>query len=124
MLCGFYICIMFHTIKNIIKNKYVIATVLFVMFIIFGDKNNVVEQYNLRKQYNKVKTEHDYYIEQIAKAKKDYNELFSNNKNLEKFAREKYLMKRDNEDVFVIVKKEKVGKNETATQAVDSTDDE
>ncbi len=123
-MCGFYICIMFHTIKNIVKNKYVIATVLFVTFIIFGDKNNVVEQYNLRKQYSKVKSEHDYYIEQIAKAKKDYNELFSNNRNLEKFAREKYLMKRDNEDVFVIVKKEKSSKDETSIQSVDSTDDE
>lgn len=123
-MCGFYICIMFHTIKNIVKNKYVIATVLFVTFIIFGDKNNVIEQYNLRKQYSKVKSEHDYYIEQIAKAKKDYNELFSNNKNLEKFAREKYLMKRDNEDVFVIVKQNKNEKDETSKQPVDSTDEE
>ncbi len=106
-MCGFYICVMFNTIKNTIGNKYIIATVVFVVFMIFGDKNNVVEQYNLHKQYNKVKTEHDYYIQQIAKAKHDYNELFSNNKNLEKFAREKYLMKRDNEDVFVIVKKQK-----------------
>jgi cell division protein FtsB len=115
---------MFHTIKNIVKNKYVIATVLFVTFIIFGDKNNIVEQYNLRKQYSKVKTEHDYYIEQIAKAKKDYNELFSNNRNLEKFAREKYLMKRDNEDVFVIVKKNKDEKENLSENQVDSTDDE
>jgi len=106
-MCGFYICVMFNTIKNTIGNKYIIATVVFVVFMIFGDKNNVVEQYNLHKQYNKVKTEHDYYINQIAKAKHDYNELFSNNKNLEKFGREKYLMKRDNEDVFVIVKKQK-----------------
>ena len=123
-MCGFYICIMFQTIKNIIKNKYIIATVVFVVFMIFGDKNNIIEQYNLHKQYNKVKTEHNYYIEQIAKAKKDYNELFSNDKNLEKFAREKYLMKRDNEDVFVIVKKEKASSDETQKHSVDSTDNE
>ena len=93
---------MFERIKNIVKNKYVIATVLFVTFIIFGDKNNVIDQYNLRKQYSKVKTEHDYYIDQIAKAKHDYNELFSNDKNLEKFAREKYLMKKNGEDIYII----------------------
>lgn len=91
-------------LKKIFANKYIIATVIFVAFMIFGDKNNLIEQYELHKQYNKVKTEHDYYIDQIAKAKQDYNELFSNDRNLEKFAREKYLMKRDNEDVFVIVK--------------------
>jgi len=123
-MCGFYICIMFDQIKNIIKNKYIIATVVFIVFMIFGDKNNVVEQYNLRKQYNKVKTEHDYYIEQIAKAKKDYNELFSNDRNLEKFAREKYLMKRDNEDVFVIVKKNKDDKENSAVTQLDSTENE
>ena len=97
---------------------------LFVTFIIFGDKNNVIDQYNLRKQYSKVKTEHDYYIDQIAKAKHDYNELFSNDKNLEKFAREKYLMKRDNEDVFVVVKNTKSEKENVLENAVDSTDDE
>jgi len=123
-MCGFYICIMFDQIKNIIKNKYIIATVVFIVFMIFGDKNNVVEQYNLRKQYNKVKTEHDYYIEQIAKAKKDYNELFSNDRNLEKFAREKYLMKRDNEDVFVIVKKNKDDKENLSVTQLDSTENE
>ena len=123
-MCGFYICIMFERIKNIVKNKYVIATVLFVTFIIFGDKNNVIDQYNLRKQYSKVKTEHDYYIDQIAKAKHDYNELFSNDKNLEKFAREKYLMKRDNEDVFVVVKNTKNEKENVSENIVDSTDDE
>ncbi len=123
-MCGFYICIMFDQIKNIIKNKYIIATVVFIVFMIFGDKNNVVEQYNLRKQYNKVKTEHDYYIEQIAKAKKDYNELFSNDRNLEKFAREKYLMKRDNEDVFVIVKKNKDEQENLSVTQLDSTENE
>ena len=98
--------------------------VVFILFMVFGDKNNIVEQYNLRKQYSKVKSEHDYYIEQIAKAKKDYSELFSNNSNLEKFAREKYLMKRENEDVFVIVKKEKDEQEEKHESTDDSAEEE
>jgi cell division protein FtsB len=106
--------------KKWITNKYIIAVVVFVVFMIFGDKNNVIDQYELHKQYRKVKTEHDYYIDQIAKAKKDYNELFSNDKNLEKFAREKYLMKRDDEDVFVIVKK---GKDEKVKTVFEDTTD-
>jgi cell division protein FtsB len=73
--------------------------------MIFADKNNVVEQYKLRQQYLKIKREHGYYEKQIFDARKQQEELFSNEKNLEKFAREKYLMKKDNEDVFVIVKK-------------------
>lgn len=75
--------------------------------LFFSDKNSVLDQYKLYKQYNKVKAEHRYYEQQIEKARSEYNELFSNDKNLEKFAREKYLMKRDDEDVYVIVEKEK-----------------
>jgi hypothetical protein len=110
-------------IKKIIQNKYIVATVVFAAFMFFGDKNNVFEQYNLHRQYKKVKAEHDYYISQIAKARHDYTELFTNKKNLERFAREKYLMKRDDEDVFVIVKG---GKEDDLQKAVpdSSADDE
>lgn len=75
--------------------------------MIFADKNNLIEQYELQKQYTKVKREHHYYEEQILQARKQQQELFGSEKNLEKFGREKYLMKKDNEDVFVIVKGEK-----------------
>lgn len=115
---------MFNNIKKIIFNKYFIAIVVFILFMIFGDRNNIVEQYNLHKQFRKVKAEHDYYIEQIGKAKKDYNELFSNSKNLEKFAREKYLMKRDDEDVFVIVKNDAKHIAPIQKETVDSTSEE
>lgn len=89
--------------RKIITNKYLIASVVFIAYMIFADKNNVIEQYKLQKQYTKVKREHQYYEEQIMNARKQQEELFGSDKNLEKFAREKYLMKRDNEDVFVIV---------------------
>lgn len=89
--------------KKWVTNKYLIAIAAFIVLLFFSDKNNVFDQYKMHKQYRKVKTEHEYYISQIADAKRQYNELFSNDKNLEKFAREKYLMKRDDEDVFVIV---------------------
>ena len=75
--------------------------------MIFADKNNVIDQYKLQQQYTKVKREHRYYQEQIFDARKQQDELFGTDKNLEKFAREKYLMKKDNEDVFVIVKQSK-----------------
>ncbi len=91
--------------KKIITNKYLITSVVFIVFMVFADKNNMIDQYKLQQQYTKVKREHRYYQEQIINARKQQEELFSNDKNLEKFAREKYLMKKDNEDVFVIVKK-------------------
>jgi cell division protein FtsB len=84
--------------------------------MIFADKNNIIEQYKLQQQYTKVKREHRYYEEQILDARKQQDELFGNDKNLEKFAREKYLMKKDNEDVFVIVKKSEEKAIETSEE--------
>jgi cell division protein FtsB len=91
------------TIKKWATNKYLIATAIFLVFLFFGDKNNIIDQVKLHRQYSKVKKEHAYYKKQIDEANRQYKELFSSGKNLEKFAREKYLMKRDDEDVFVIV---------------------
>jgi len=51
------------------------------------------------RQYEK---DRKYYLEQIEKDSLQIHELKSNNKNLEKFAREKYFMKKDNEDIFLI----------------------
>lgn len=102
--------------KKIITNKYFIASVVFVGYMIFADKNNVIEQYELQKQFTKIKKEHRYYEDQISTARKQYDELFTNDKNLEKFAREKYLMKKDNEDVFVIVKPEPVQEKPSAEE--------
>jgi cell division protein FtsB len=97
----FHLCYMRNGIK-LIANKYLIATAIFMLLLLFADKGNVFDQYKLYTKYSKVKSENEYYKMQIEKARKDYNELFTNDRNLEKFAREKYLMKRDDEDVFVI----------------------
>jgi cell division protein FtsB len=94
--------------KKIMLNKYIIAIGAFVALLFFSDRNNIIDQFKLHKQYQKVKREHGFYKKQIEDAKKQYEELFTNDKNLEKFARERYLMKRDDEDVFVFVNKDSI----------------
>jgi cell division protein FtsB len=71
------------------------------------DKNDLFSQYQYRQQLSKLKHERDFYQKETAKVNKDLDELTSNKEKLEKFAREKYLMKKQNEDVFVIVKDKK-----------------
>jgi cell division protein FtsB len=93
--------------KKLITNKYFITTLVFVGYMIFADRNNLIEQIELQRQHAKIQKEHKYYEDQIREARKQYDELFTNDRNLEKFAREKYLMKKEDEDVFVIVKKPK-----------------
>jgi cell division protein FtsB len=64
--------------------------------------NDLFSQYQYYQQLHKLKQERDFYQKETAKVTEELNELSSDPKALEKFAREKYLMKKDNEDVFVI----------------------
>ncbi len=75
-------------------------------WMLFFDRNDLMSQYEYRQQLNKLEAEKDFYITETEKTVKDLSELTTDRSKLEKFAREKYLMKKDNEDVFVIVKEE------------------
>jgi cell division protein FtsB len=85
------------------KNKYFWVTAAFIVWMIFFDKNDLFSQYQYHQQLVKLKQERNFYLDETVKVNKDLDELSSNPAELEKFAREKYLMKKDNEDVFVIV---------------------
>jgi cell division protein FtsB len=94
---------------NLVKNKFFLVTMAFLVWMIFFDKNDLFSQYEYRRQVNKLKQERDFYKKETDQVNKELDELTSNPQKLEKFAREKYLMKKDNEDVYVIIhqKKEK-----------------
>lgn len=87
---------------NIARNKYIIATIAFVVWMLFFDRNDITSQYKYQSQLKNLKNEKEFYIKETAIVKKDLQELTSNLTRLQKFAREKYLMKKDNEDIFLI----------------------
>ena len=89
------------------KNKFFLVTVAFLVWMIFFDKNDVLSRYEYSQQLKKLEQERDFYKAETDKVTKDLDELTSNPRQLEKFAREKYLMKKDNEDVYVVVKEKK-----------------
>lgn len=91
------------SILRFLKNKYLITTLVFVLWLLFFDKNNLIDQYQRRKDYQKLKEEEEYYAGEIEKARKERDELFTSEQTLEKFAREKYFMKKDNEEVFIMI---------------------
>lgn len=92
---------------NLFRNKYFVVTVAFAVWMVFFDKNDLFSQYQYHSQLSKLKHERDFYQKETAKVHQELDELTTNKEELEKFAREKYLMKKDNEDVFVIVKDKK-----------------
>ena len=94
---------MMYRFLNLIRNKYFIAGISFLAWMLFFDRNDLMSQYEYRTQLNKLKAEKEFYLRESAKAVTDLNELSTDKNKLEKFAREKYLMKKKNEDIFVII---------------------
>jgi cell division protein FtsB len=92
---------MLSKIPNWLKNKYAITIAIFLVFLLFFDQNNIITQYTYRSQLNKLKTEKEYFNQEIEKTTRELNELTKNPVSLEKFAREKYYMKKENEEIFV-----------------------
>ena len=88
------------------KSRYFITAAVFFIWILFFDQNNLVTQIQYRLELNQLDEEKEFYKGEIEEIRSDLDELQSNPRTLEKFAREKYLMKKDNEVLFVIVEEE------------------
>lgn len=88
------------------KDKYIIITLAFLIWISFFDTYNLISQFRRARALKDVKKEKQYYLEEIKKDSIATMELTTNKENLEKFAREKYLMKKDDEDIFLIIEEE------------------
>lgn len=86
-------------------NKYVIALAVFAMIMLFFDKNDIFTQAARKRQLRNLQVSKQYYTDQINAERAELQELKSNPAALEKYAREKYLMKKDNEDLFIIPEK-------------------
>jgi len=84
-------------------NKYLIAFAAFVVWIMFFDENNLVQHQQNQKELALLEEQVDFYKHKIEADKQKLYELQTNDANLEKFAREQFLMKKADEDIYVIV---------------------
>ena len=98
---------MLKRIPSIFKNFYFLVGVFFLFWIAFIDSNDLLTQYRLGRKLTNLEDEKAYYTDKIEEVKKDREELLSDKELLEKFAREKYLMKKPTEDIFVVVEEGK-----------------
>jgi len=85
-----------------LKNKYVLTFLAFLVWMMFFDRNDVFMQFSQRSNLRQMQQDKLYFIEEIERNQKIMEDLMNNPATLEKFAREKYLMKKDDEDVYVI----------------------
>jgi len=85
-----------------LRNKYLIAIGVFAAILLFFDKSDLFTQLERRQQLRELQESRQYYMNQIATERAELENLRTNPATLEKYAREKYLMKRANEDLFLV----------------------
>lgn len=85
------------------KNKYILTVLIFLVWIILLDPNNLISRVREIRTRNRLEQEKEYYMARIEEDRRKLNELRTSNENLEKYAREQYRMKKPDEDLFIIV---------------------
>ena len=96
---------LYEKIPSYLKNKYVIIISLFIIWIIFFDNYNLIRQSKIKKEIKQLEENKNFYSKKIKKDSTEYHELLNSDEKKEKFAREKFLMRKENEDVYIIRKK-------------------
>lgn len=89
-------------LKSLLLNKYTIVFMVFAVFVTFFDEHNLIQRWKTNQKIYRMEKELKFYKEEIQSTKQKKNELESSDENLEKFAREHYLLKKENEDIFII----------------------
>ena len=103
-------------IPAFVRNKYVIALCVFALIMLFFDKNDVFTQSSRNQQLRELEKSKQHYIDRIAGEQVELERLKTNPGTLERYAREKYLMKRDNEDLYLIPEITENGEDPSSVQ--------
>ena len=94
--------LMLKKVPPFFKNFYLMTGFCFLIWMMFLDSNDLISRFKMTTKVRSLENEKEFYIEKISEVEKDRQELMTNKELLEKFAREKYLMKKESEDIFII----------------------
>ena len=90
-------------IFHILINKYFLTTVAFVVWMVFFDSNNLLTRNKLQERLDVLNVEKQFYLQEIKKDSTLTQQLLTDSSQLEKYAREHYLMKKEKEDLFLVI---------------------
>ena len=90
-----------YPLLRFLGNRYVIVLLFFIVWMLFLDNTSYLVHRDLNKQIDELEANKEYYLQEINKDKKSIKKL-KNPDQIEKYAREKYYMKRDSEDIYII----------------------
>ena len=85
-----------------LRNKYLITFVVFLVRIFFIDTFDIITQIRMNNEFKQLKEQQEFYKVEIEKDSTKVYNLNNNPEEQERFARERFLMKKDNEDVFIV----------------------
>ena len=91
-------------IKDLFKNFYFLFFLCFLLWMTIIDSNGFINRYRLSAKLSELNTQKEFYIEEIDKVSLDKEKFESDEELLEKYAREEYLMKKESEDIFYVIK--------------------
>jgi|688.fasta_scaffold83473_6 hypothetical protein len=83
------------------NNKYKITIILFIIWVVFIDNNSFITLYSRYKQINEINKQISFYKVELSKTEEEYKALFNKKTYFEKFVRERYFLKKENEDLFI-----------------------
>lgn len=89
-------------LRKLFTNKYLITGIAFAVWMLFFDRNDIPLQLKRVQELNRLAESEKMIDKQIADTRQELGLLKTNPETLEKYAREKYMMKKDNEDIFII----------------------
>jgi cell division protein FtsB len=90
-------------VPHIFRNKYILTILIFLIWILLLDTNNLIARYKDIRELHKLRNEKEYYTKKIEVEKIKLKELKTDDQNLEKFAREQYHMKKPDEDLYIVL---------------------
>lgn len=96
-------------ILKIFKNAFILIFVIFAVWMLFFDTNSFLTHWELNNDIDDLEAEKDYYLREIEKDKKEIKKI-STEEGLEKFARETYYMKKENEEIYIIEYEDSIAK--------------
>ena len=89
-------------IPSWLKNKYLLTGTFFLIWMVFFDEKDIVSDFNRRAKLNNLQNSEQHLDQLITESRKELDLLKNNAQSIEKYAREKYMMKKDNEDLFIL----------------------
>jgi len=85
------------------RNKYILTIIIFLIWIVLLDSNSLISRRKEMKNLRKLRADKEYYVQRIEEDKRKLHELKTDDRNLEKFAREQYRMKKADEDLYIVL---------------------